>query len=293
MLKCERKQWLIVWLLSTSACVSAHVPQPAQRPDTGPGKQVPVQPATPGNSQWTIRYSERGISYRITRKATIQSSDSMRTRESSTNMTHETVTLTSLASDSTMFRVLVTADSFVTTSQGRIGTSAAPKLPIEVEAMLSDSGLTIPLTAGDTTCNPTASIIAADLSGLLPKLPSTLSSGLRWQDSTQTHGCQGGVATNSRSVRSFNAVGEVTYGGQSAIQIEATDSITAEGQGIQLQHQIALTANGTGHATYFIDTATGRVVHLQRIQTLNISITAEGRDSQFVQTLEQKFDAVP
>jgi hypothetical protein len=88
-------------------------------------------------------------------------------------------------------------------------------------------------------------------------------------------------------------VGEVTYGGQPAIQIEATDSITAEGQGIQLQHQIALTANGTGHATYFIDTTTGRVIHLERAQTLTISIRAEGRNSEFVQTVEQKFDAVP
>ena len=280
-------------LLSASACISARAPKPTERPDTRPAEPTPEVPATLRAGRWSVRYGEQNISYHVTRHAVIQSPDSTVQRENSTNVTHEKLSLTFQAADSTSFNVSAIADTFVTATQGRIGVAVAAQVPIEVKAVLSGTGLTIPTIEGDTVCNPAASVVAADLHSLFPQFPSTLSSGLRWQDSTQIQGCQGGISTTSKSARSFEVLGEVTFRGHPVIQIEATDSLTAEGQGLQQQHQITLTASGTGHTTYFIDPTIGRVLHLRRVQTLNISIRAEGRDSPFLQTVEQDFDAEP
>lgn len=294
MVMLKRQYWLAAgWLLSASACVSARAPQPPQRPDTGPAQPAPEVPAVLRKGQWSIRYSEQNVSYHVTRHALIQSSDSTLQQENSTNVTHESLSLTFAAGDSISFKVSAIADTFVTSNQGRIGTAATTQLPIQIDGVLSSTGLTIPTTERDTICNPAASIVVADLHSLLPPFPSTLSSGLRWQDSTQIQGCQGGITATSKSVRSFEVLGEVTFRGRQAIQIEAADSTTAEGQGLQQQHQITMTAAGAGHATYFIDATMGRVLHLRRVQTLNISIRAEGRNSPFVQTVEQEFDAEP
>src|SRR5881628_3261032 len=105
MFKRRQQHWLAMCLLSASACVSTHAPRPARTPDSRPEERPTAQPVISGRSQWTIRYSEQTISYRVTRKAVIQSSDSTLQRESSENVTHERVTLASLSDDSTKFKV--------------------------------------------------------------------------------------------------------------------------------------------------------------------------------------------
>ena len=289
----NRQHWLAALLLWASACISTHIPQPKSPPDNRPVEPTPLPSAPPRKGQWSIRYGEQSVTYRITRTATVQRSDSTADRENSTNLTREKVTLTVPPGDTTGFRVSAIADSFVTTAQGRLGGAAPTQLPIEVSAILSDSGLTVPAVGGDTICSPTASVISADLHNLLLPLPSRLSSGLRWQDSTQLRGCQGGILTTSRTTRTFTAIGEVVFENEPAVEIEENDSTTADGQGLQQQHQISLIANGTGRSTYLVHAITGHVLQLRRTQTLNISIKAEGKETRFVQTVEQEFDAVP
>jgi hypothetical protein len=289
----SRRHWLAAWLLSASACVSAHAPQPKPAPEKRPGEPTPIPPATARKGQWNIRHHEQTVSYRISRTAVIQRTDSASQRENSTNLTREQITLAFLPGDTTTFKVSAIADSFATTSQGRIGAVPLAQLPLEVSAILSDSGVKIAMTEGDTTCSPTTSVIAGDLHSLLLTFPATLSSGLQWQDSTQVRGCQGGIPTKSETTRRFTAIGEVDFRGKQVIEIDGTDSTIAEGQGLQQQHQISLNANGTGHATYLVDPITGHVIQLHRVQTLTFSITVEGRESRFVQTVEQEFDAEP
>jgi hypothetical protein len=91
-------------------------------------------------------------------------------------------------------------------------------------------------------------------------------------------------------IRSFAVLGEALYGEQRALQIQVVDSITAEGQGMQQQHQITLKASGDGQAVYFIDATTGRVIHLEVGHTLHMLITAGGREAPFVQIVQQVFD---
>jgi hypothetical protein len=270
------------------SCVATHIPQPTNSSGNTPVDTSVGAPLPPAAGQWSIHYQEQSIAYHVTRNAVIQTTDSTR-QEKSENTAHEKVTLTSVAADSTRFQLSGTVDTF-TTNAGRLGSTPPIQLPITVGGSLTASGLAI--TPGDTTCDPVTSAFATDLQSVFPRLPLTLSSGLQWQDSTETQGCQGGVTTTSKAVRSFSVAGEVTFRGQRVIQINATEAITAEGQGVRQQHQIGLRASGTGHETYFIDASAGRVVHLQRRQILNIFITAEGKETPFMQTVEQEFDLV-
>jgi hypothetical protein len=288
----NRQHWLAVCFLSASACIGTHTPQPRTGPENLPEVPTP-RAAAARKGQWNVRYTEQSISYRITRTGVIQRSDSTPQRENSTNITHEKITLGFLPGDTTTFTISAIADSFVTTTQGRIGSVAPAQLPIEVSAILSDSGLKIVTAEGDTICSPATSVVATDLHTLFPTLPTPLSSGLRWQDSTQRRGCQGGIPTTSETTRFFTVIGEVDFRGKSAIEIEGTDSTTSEGQGLQQQHQMSLSMNGTGHSTYVVEPSTGHVIQLHRVQTMTISIKAEGRETRFVQTVEQEFDAVP
>jgi len=228
----------------------------------------------------------------VTRNAVINGTDLTAPGDSSSNVTHETVRLLSASNDGN-FTVSAVADTFTTTTQGRIGTPQPVPTPIEITATLSPSGLSILTPVEDSSCNPGISVVAADMYNLFPGIPAHLNSGLAWQDTTRTRGCQGGISTTSESIRSFTVIGELTRGGQHAIQIEAVDSLTAEGQGMQQQHQITLRASGGGRATYLIDPATGKVIHLELNHTLHMLITAEGHDSAFVQKVRQIFDIVP
>ena len=82
------------------------------------------------------------------------------------------------------------------------------------------------------------------------------------------------------------------YTGVRALIVQRNDTIQAEGDGAQQQHHVALHAGGTGSAVYYLDTATGRIIHLSVEQNLNLSITTAGRISQFQQTTKQEFALV-
>ena len=220
----------------------------------------------------------------------IERSDSTGQRDSSTNVTHEIVKLVLASTDPASFSASAIADTFSTTSQGRVGAPESVRTPIQVDGTLSASGLSVATPMGDTSCDPGASAVATDLYNLLPRIPAHMNSGLTWRDSTTVRGCQGGIPTTSQLIRSFAVSGEVVYRGQRAIQIELVDSLTAEGQGMQQQHQITLKTSGAGRATYFIEPTTGRVIHLETTHTLYIRISAGGHESPFLQTVRQEFD---
>jgi hypothetical protein len=87
----------------------------------------------------------------------------------------------------------------------------------------------------------------------------------------------------------YRVLGENIYEGTRAVVVQRSDTIQAEGEGAQQQHRLRLTANGTGSSVYYLDAATGRIVHLSIGQDLALSITASGKTSHFQQTTKQEF----
>ena len=87
-------------------------------------------------------------------------------------------------------------------------------------------------------------------------------------------------------------MGMSAYEGLPALVVQRTDTISAEGDGAQQQHRLVLNASGTGSATYYLDTSTGRVLHLTANQDSNLTVTTSGRTRQFRQSAKQEFGLV-
>jgi hypothetical protein len=112
---------------------------------------------------------------------------------------------------------------------------------------------------------------------------------MSWSDSIQTSGCQAGIPTILNIRRSFLVSGEMSNKTQPLLVVQRTDSISARGEGSQLQHRVALQAEGTGRATYQFDLATGKVVDLRTSQDLNLSFSASTRTTRFREISQQTF----
>jgi hypothetical protein len=229
------------------------------------------------------------LNYRATRVAAIEvQSDSGVSREVATNTTHELITLEATAVADTML-ISIVADSFATTTQGRIGSVQPVQLPVTVSGTFTGSGIEITGQTRSDKCEPVASSLASDLRNLLPQLPAQMTPGMTWSDSIRTTGCQAGIPTIINLRRVFVVSGQTVEGSQPLLVVLRTDSITSQGEGSQLQHRVALQAEGTGRATYHIDFRTGKVVQLNTGQDLNLTFNGSARTTRLHETSQQEF----
>jgi len=260
---------------------SPEIPAPASPVPTSP------VPTTSGRASWTFSFSPGPIAYRISRSASIENrSDSASRHEVSTNITHELITLQPIA-DTLGFTAAI--DTFSTTTEGITGATQLGQLPSQLTGSITSDSLIIP---GDTlggTCNPLVTALVTDVHNLLPRLPESLTTNQTWRDSTSLAGCQGSIPTKSRVIRVYRVMGGSVYENTPVLLLQRTDTIHAEGEGAQLQHRILLDANGSGTATYYLDTSNGQVLHLTVNQDLELTITASGKANRFRQVAKQEF----
>jgi hypothetical protein len=230
--------------------------------------------------------------YQISRSAAIEGqSDSDSGREISTNTAHELITLVPAADSGIRFNAVV--DAFSSTTQGRIGTVQLVRLPVELSGIFAASGITIKSNSNNDSCNPVGSALLSDLHNLLTQFPARLTQGLTWRDSVSTGGCQAGIPTTSRLLRSYVVSGETTYEGQPVLLIQRSDTVQAHGEGAQQQHPIKLDASGMGSAIYYLDMKDGRVIRLTTAHELDLTITASNKPHHFKQSSAQDFRLVP
>ncbi len=118
---------------------------------------------------------------------------------------------------------------------------------------------------------------------LIPKLPNHLLEGDRWRDSTLTTGCRGMIPAESTVISNYLIIGDTLFANTKALEIRRTDSLSANGIGVDGQHRILATATGTGSADLFLNVVTGRLISSRGSQTSLVSITTSGRLTQFIQ----------
>jgi hypothetical protein len=186
-------------------------------------------------------------------------------------------------------RLTAVIDTFTTATEGAIGPVQSVKLPIQLTGSLLRDSLIFSNDSIPESCNPAQSALATDLRNLLIPFPSKLDQGATWKDSTEVKGCQAMISTTVTSSHSFTVVGETTYEGRPALEVQRTDSIHAHGEGSQQQHQLVLDASGTGRAVYYLSPADGHVAHLSTEQNLSLAITASGQVHHFTQRSKQEF----
>ncbi|MDP9205464.1 MAG: hypothetical protein M3P12_08410 [Gemmatimonadota bacterium] len=248
---------------------------------------------SPQASAWTFAYSPGTRHYQISRSAAIESrSDSGSTHETSTNFTYELVALTSAGDSEISFTAAV--DTFSTTTQGLIGRVQSIQLPVQVRGLLASHSLTFNTDSSiSSKCNPVTSTLISDLHSLLTPFPVQLSQGMAWRDSVDSSGCQAGIPTSSRTIRSYIVSGEAKYEGRLVLLVQRSDSIQAHGEGAQQQHPLKLDAIGTGSGVYYLDTKDGRIIRITTGQELNLTITMSAKAHQFKQTSSQDFRLMP
>ena len=267
---------------------AACTPSTARQPQPAPLPALPAPvPLPPGGGSWTFNYAPGAVSYQVSRSAVIESqSDSGGHRETSTNLTHELLTLEQVG-DTIHFTAAV--DTFWTTTQGTIGPVQPVQLPAQLLGSLVGDSLLISADSVADKCNPVSSALSADLHSLLVRFPVQLSQGTRWRDSVGLETCQGMIPTSAHITRSYIVSGETEYQGNPVLVVQRTDTIRAHGEGAQQQHRITLDATGTGNAIYYLSLKDGRIVRLNAGQDLDLAITASGKIHHFKEVSKQDF----
>jgi len=274
--------WFLVCLAAACTASSARAPRPTPLPSL----PSPV-PLPPGSGPWTFNYAPGAISYQVSRSATIESrSDSGSHRETSTNLTHELLTLEQVG-DTIHFTAVV--DTFWTTTQGTIGPVQPVQLPVQLLGSLVGDSLIVSADSVTDKCSPVSSALSTDLHNLLVRFPVQLSQGTRWRDSVDLQTCQGMIPTMAHITRSYVVSGETEYQGSPVLVVQRTDMIRAHGEGAQQQHRVTLDATGTGNAVYYLSPKDGRIVRLNAGQDLDLAITASGRVHRFKEISKQDF----
>jgi hypothetical protein len=203
-----------------------------------------------------------------------------------TNFTHETLTVERVG-DTIQFTMV--ADTFTTTTQNLVGPAQTSVVPIKIDGTMAHDTLRIADNTATAPCIPAQSAIMADVRNIVVPFPAALEQGMVWTDSLEVFGCQAGIQTAARSLRSFRVSGEVSYDGQPAVVIERADIVQAHGEGAQQQHRLILEASGTGTVLYYLSPASGQVLHASATQDLNLTVTASGKPQSFKQSLKQEF----
>jgi hypothetical protein len=111
---------------------------------------------------------------------------------------------------------------------------------------------------------------------------------MTWQDSVELKGCQGMIPTTANIDRVYTVTGETVYNGIPAVAIQRRDSIHAHGEGAQQQHQMIISAAGSGGALIYLSISSGRILGVTTTQDLDLSISASGRTHHFKQSLKQE-----
>jgi hypothetical protein len=286
-----RREGLLITAVFFIACTTARNSPPVAVPKPpSPVEETPSPPAISRSGVWSFKYRPGINRYQAVRNATITRLDTAENTELSTNTSHEVMTLDSAELGVNFVAVI---DSFATTTQGLIGPVQPVPLPVQISGSFSPIGLTINDQPAGEKCNPVHSVLFADLHNLLVPFPQQLSAGMSWTDSVAIQSCPAGIPTVSHTTRAFTVRGEITYGGQPAVMVQRVDTTHAEGEGGLQQHRLSIDAHGTGTAVYYLDVASGRIVHLSIDQTLILGVTGSSRRYQLKQDSKQEFAAVP
>lgn len=158
-----------------------------------------------------------------------------------------------------------------------------PPLTQQITFNVGDS-VTIanPVLPTQLECTPQRALFSKALQ-LFPKIPSNLHSEMTWTDSSTVNSCSSTIPVELDVLTRYRVIGDTTYNGNAALQIEKTATFSAHGEGNQAQHRILLSASGTEIGTLYVDPNAGQLLGSATIQNAKIDITTSGRVSHFTQ----------
>ena len=252
----------VVLGISLTACATSPnvEPQPKAGPaaehQPEPAKTIPAAPIAAGekgplhSGPWQFTYTSGTYTYVITTAAQVTA-----------------------LSDTNNKRTLQTASKKAMVSVSQDG---------EV-AIVSSSALT---PDSSTICD-TVGALTILKHQLVPKLPRLLVANSTWYDSTNVTVCLGLVPSQANITEQYVVLGDTTYGGVSALRVQRSDSITANGEGKIGQHRLLLAATGNGTTELYFDPTAGKLLGSVGTQGMKLDITTSGQTNHFTQYVTQ------
>lgn len=149
-----------------------------------------------------------------------------------------------------------------------------------------------PAPASGAPCDQAAAL-ATRARELIPRLPTTLTAGATWTDSSTVDGCRGAIPATTHTESRYTVVGDTTVGGLPALQVHRTDSLSAKGDGTQGQHRITFSAAGTASTEIYVDPATGHFLSTDETQEITVDVTTSGRTQRFLQHVHERATLAP
>jgi len=123
---------------------------------------------------------------------------------------------------------------------------------------------------------------------ILPEIPTQLSTGYTWSDSSTVSGCQGTVPVTSTIAYTYTVVGDTTYNGATALLVKRSKTISGNGEGSEGQHRVLLTVVGAGSADLYFDPFRGQFLGSTENQTTQLNVTTSGRTASFAQHVAER-----
>ena len=268
---------------------SACLPEPIVRPApeaTAPGV------LTPGSSgrSWTITAATEPRRYSSTATVSLELvSDSAPVREAITQRTRFTL-LTGSASGSTSF--LGSIDALTTDASARIGQPAIlATFPVTFTGHVVNGTFTLDALNGESSVttmqcsNPAVSALNVIQRNVII-LPTQLTQGMTWRDSTTAAGCSGFIPITTVSIRDYRVIGEADVSGRAGIAIERTEKTLSTGEGSENQHRVLLRTEANGTTRIYVDRTSGALLSSEGEQHADV-IVAAGRAQRFKQIVKE------
>lgn len=192
---------------------------------------------------------------------------------------------------SSLFTVIV--DELSVERGVRIGVMAQPTvLPFSFTGRVIGNGFVLEKVA-DQSVSETPACTGSTMSAVtsilrtMPVVPTIITVGDAWTDSSSISTCSGVIPTTLTTVRHYHVFGEVKHGETETILIERTDRGSFTGEGSQNQHRIIVTGQSMGSSRLYLDPTTGHLKNAVGEYRTTLTIVSSGRSQRFTQVIRE------
>ncbi|MGI8508791.1 MAG: hypothetical protein ACR2MQ_05655, partial [Gemmatimonadaceae bacterium] len=191
----------------------------------------------------------------------------------------------------------VTTEAVVAPTNDTMQKRVAPTPPERATIAVGADGtvqVISPTPATTGACDASAASVTR-AQQMITRLPSRITGGESWSDSTTTDGCRGSIPATSHVAHTYTVLGDTVLAialtgatvPVTTLHVHRDDVIAATGEGAEGQHRVLVSATGTGSAELFFDVATGRFLESDGVQNSTVDINTSGRVTRFVQHVAQ------
>ena len=226
-----------------------------------------------------FEYAASSGQYRVTTK-TSGTREAMGQTQTFDASTVELLSMTVAKAAKDTLALSVTIDSATGTGPMGMPLPGYDKLPgKKVAARLSPGGMVYSAQGPTDDSLPNGSQYTTELSRLLPRVKSALSSGATWTDTVKTTLHNSGLDLDRQSISTYQVTGDTTVAGASGWKIARQSQITMTGGGTTQGQLVSMESTGTGTGV-FVVSKNGVFLGAMRDEdsSVKITLTAQAMD---------------